>query len=185
MTKITTPEQFLAINKAQLETLLSLANSALARAERLTELNLNTTRSVLEDGVAITRKLAEAKTPQELASLQAELTQPMLDKAVAYARNVQELAAEGQQETAKLVESQVAELNSAFSTALEQAAKTAPAGSEAFFAAVKSAMDTANGLYENVSSAAKLAEAKLAAATEQAVEAVTASVKSATPKKRA
>ena len=96
MTKITTPEQFLAINKAQLETLLSLANSALARAERLTELNLNTTRSVLEDGVAITRKLAEAKTPQELASLQAELTQPMLDKAVAYARNVQELAAVGQ-----------------------------------------------------------------------------------------
>ena len=79
----------------------------------------------------------------------------------------------------------MAELNSAFSTALEQAAKTAPAGSEAFFAAVKSAMDTANGLYENVSSAAKLAEAKLAAATEQAVEAVTASVKSATPKKRA
>lgn len=104
MTKIQTPEQFAAIGQANLESLMSLATSAIARAERLAELNLNTVRSVLEDSVATTRKLAEAKNPQELANLQAELTKPMIDKAVAYARSVQEIATEGQNEVSSLFE---------------------------------------------------------------------------------
>ena len=104
MTKIQTPEQFAALGQANLESLMSLAGSAIARAERLAELNLNTVRSVLEDSVATTRKLAEAKNPQELANLQAELTKPMIDKAVAYARSVQEIATEGQNEVSSLFE---------------------------------------------------------------------------------
>ena len=92
MTKIQTPEQFAALGQANLESLMSLAGSAIARAERLAELNLNTVRSVLEDSMATTKKLAEAKNPQDLASLQTELTKPLIDKAVAYARSVQEIA---------------------------------------------------------------------------------------------
>ena len=110
MTKIQTPEQFAALGQANLESLMSLAGSAIARAERLAELNLNTVRSVLEDSVATTRKLAEVKNPQELANLQAELTKPMIDKAVAYARSVQEIATEGQNEVSSLFEKQIAEL---------------------------------------------------------------------------
>ena len=79
MTKIQTPEQFAALGQANLESLMSLAGSAIARAERLAELNLNTVRSVLEDSMATTKKLAEAKNPQDLASLQTELTKPLSD----------------------------------------------------------------------------------------------------------
>ena len=183
MTKIQTPEQFAAIGQANLESLMSLATSAIARAERLAELNLNTVRSVLEDSVATTRKLAEAKNPQELANLQAELTKPMIDKAVAYARSVQEIATEGQNEVSSLFEKQIAELNKNFAAMLDQAAKSAPAGSEGVFAAVKSAMDTANSLYDNASKAAKqaaeVAEANMAAATEATVKAMTATQKAA------
>ncbi|MDI3515125.1 MAG: hypothetical protein PWP40_2354 [Rhodocyclaceae bacterium] len=197
MTKIQTPEQFAAIGQANLESLMSLATSAIARAERLAELNLNTVRSVLEDSVATTRKLAEAKNPQELANLQAELTKPMIDKAVAYARSVQEIATEGQNEVSSLFEKQIAELNKNFASMLDQAAKSAPAGSEGVFAAVKSApagsegvfaavksaMDTANSLYDNASKAAKqaaeVAEANMAAATEATVKAMTATQKAA------
>ncbi|WEN42520.1 hypothetical protein CKCBHOJB_02117 [Thauera sp. GDN1] len=183
MTKIQTPEQLAAVGQANLETLMSLATSAIARAERLAELNLNTVRSVLEDSVATTRKLAEAKNPQELANLQAELTKPMIDKAVAYARSVQEIATEGQHEVSSLFEKQIAELNKNFASMLEQAAKSAPAGSEGVFAAVKSAMDTANSLYDNASKAAKqaaeVAEANMTAATEATVKAMTATQKAA------
>src|SRR5690606_11293890 len=111
MTKFQTPEQFAALGQANLETLMSLAQGAMARAERLAELNLNTVRSVLEDSVATTRKLAELKDPQQLASLQGELTKPLIDKAVAYARSVQEIATEGQHEVTGLFEKQIAEVN--------------------------------------------------------------------------
>lgn len=181
MTKFQTPEQFAALNQANLEALMSLANSAMARAERLAELNLNTVRSVLEDSVATTRKLAEVKDPQQFASLQGELTKPMIDKAVAYARSVQEIATEGQQEVSSLFEKQIAEVNKRFHDMLEQAAKQAPAGSEGVFEAVKSAMSTANSLYENASKAARqaaeVAEANMSAATEATVKAVAAAGK--------
>ena len=42
---ITTPEQLVAANKASVDALLSLANTALASAERVAALNLNTPRS--------------------------------------------------------------------------------------------------------------------------------------------
>ena len=181
MTKMQTPEQVAAASQANLEALMSLANSAIARAERLAELNLNTVRSVLEDSVATTRKLAEVKDPQQFASLQGELTRPMINKAVAYARNVQEIATEGQQEVSSLFEKQIAELNKRFHDMIEQAARQAPAGSEGVFQAVRSAMNTANSLYEDASKAARqaaeVAEANMAAATEATVRAVTAAGK--------
>ncbi|MDR1661363.1 MAG: phasin family protein, partial [Azoarcus sp.] len=67
------PEQFAAANKANIETLLSLTNSAFANAERLAALNLNTARSVLEDSVSSTKALLGTKDVQELVSLQASL----------------------------------------------------------------------------------------------------------------
>ncbi|MGD9871109.1 MAG: phasin family protein [Thauera sp.] len=186
MNKIQTPEQIAALGQANLEKLMALATGALARAERLAELNLNTVRSVLEDSVSTSRKLAEAKDPQQFASLQAELTKPMIDKAVAYARSVQQIATEGQEEVSGLFEDQIAELNANFKAMLEQAAKKAPAGSEPVFAAVKSAMESASSLYENASKAAKqaadTAEANMTAATEAAVKAVTGAQKSAAKK---
>ena len=46
MSNFVTPEQFAAANKANVETLLTLANTAFASAERLSALNLNTARSL-------------------------------------------------------------------------------------------------------------------------------------------
>ncbi len=178
MTNFIAAEQFIAAQKANVETLLGLTNANFARVERLVALNLNTARSVLEDGVANTKALLAAKDVQTALNLQAGFAQPMVDKAVAYGRSVYEIAAEGQQEFAKLVEAQVAELNKSINEAVEKAAKSAPAGSEAAFAAVKSAIAVANDAYANVTKAAKqaaeTAEANVTAATEAAVKAVSA-----------
>ena len=91
MSNFVTPEQFAAANKTNIETLLTLANTAFASAERLAALNLNTARSLLEDGVANTKALLAAKDVQELVNLQASLAQPIVEKAVAYARSVYEI----------------------------------------------------------------------------------------------
>jgi phasin family protein len=176
MMMFATPDQFTAANKTSVEAVLSLANTAFAGAERLAALNLNTARTLLEDSVANAKTLLSVKDVQELLNLQSTLAQPAVEKAVAYARSVYEIASQSQEEVSKLVEAQVAELNKAVAAALDKAAKSAPAGSDVAVAAVKSAIAAANSAYDSVSKAAKqvaeIAEANVAAATSATVKAV-------------
>ncbi|MCB1956446.1 MAG: phasin family protein [Rhodocyclaceae bacterium] len=171
-----TPEQFAATGKANVETLLSVANAAFASAERLTALNLNTARAVLEDGVANAKSLMGAKDVQELVALQSAMAQPMVEKAVAYSRNVYEIATQTQEELSKLVEAQLTEANKNVAEVLDKAAKSAPAGSDVAVAAVKQAIAAANSAYESMTKAAKqvaeIAEANVTAATNATVKAV-------------
>lgn len=178
---VTTPEQIAALNKANVETLLSLANASFASAERLAALNLNTARSVLEDGIATTKALLSAKDIQEIVNLQASLAQPAVEKTVAYTRSVYEIASQGQEELSKFLETQVSELNKNLASALDKAAKSAPAGSDVAVAAIKSAIAATNSAYDSLSKTAKqvaeIAEANVAAATNATVKAVSASTK--------
>jgi hypothetical protein len=57
----TTPEQLATANKANVEAMLTLANTAFASAERFAALNLNTARAVLEDSVNNAKTLLGAK----------------------------------------------------------------------------------------------------------------------------
>lgn len=181
MKAFTTPDQFTAANTAAIESIQSLANAAFARSERLTALNFNTARAVLQDGVANGKALIAAKDPQELLKLQASLTQPVIDNAIAYARSAYEIASEGQNEVSKLFETHFADLNKTLADALDQVAKSAPAGSEPAFAAIKSAMAATNSAYDAMSKAAKQAcasaEANLATATNTAVKSARATKK--------
>ncbi len=172
----TVPEQLASSNKANIEALLTIANTAFASAERLAALNLNTARSILEDSVTTAKTLLGAKDVQELVGLQSTLSQPALEKAVAYSRSLYEIATQTQEELTKVVEAQYSDINKNVSTALDKAVKNAPAGSDVAVAAVKSALAAANSAYDSVTKAAKqvaeIAEANVAAATNATVKAV-------------
>ena len=182
----TTPEQFAAANKTNIETLLTLANTAFASAERIAALNLHTARAVIEDSVANTKALLGAKDAQELLSIQASLAQPNVEKAVAYSRSVYEISAQTQEELSKMVEAQFGDFQKTVAGLLDQAAKSAPAGSDVAVAAVKSAIAAANSAFDNMNKAAKqvaeITEANVAAATNATVKAVGATA-AATKKK--
>ncbi|MCB1892881.1 MAG: phasin family protein, partial [Rhodocyclaceae bacterium] len=170
-----TPEQLAGANKANVETMLTLANTAFASAERFAALNLNTARAVLEDSMNNAKALLGAKDLQEVVSLQATLAQPSVEKAVAYSRSVYEISAQTQEEFSKLVEAQFAEVNKNVASTLDKAAKSAPAGSDVAVAAVKSAIAAANSAYDTMNKAAKqvaeITEANVAAATNATVKA--------------
>ena len=168
-------EQLANANKANVETLLSIANTAFASAERLAALNLNTARAMLEDSVANAKALLAVKDVQQFVSMQSTLAQPAIEKAVAYSRSAYEIATQTQEELTKVVESQFSEINRNVASALDQAAKNAPAGSDVAIAAVKSAIAAANSAYDSMSKAAKqvaeISQANVAAATNAAVKA--------------
>jgi phasin family protein len=184
----TTPEQLANANKASVEALLTIANTTFASAERLAALNLNTARAVLEESVANAKTMLSAKDLQELMSMQASLAQPIVEKAVAYSRSVYEIATQTQEELSKVAEVQMFEVNKNFSAALDQAAKSAPAGSDVAVAAVKSAIAAANSAYDSMNKAAKqvaeIAEANVAAATNATVKAVGAAAAAAPKAKK-
>jgi phasin family protein len=172
------PEQFAASNKAYVESMMNIANTAFASAERLAALNLNTARAVLEDSAAGAKSLLSIKDVQEIVTTQSTLTKPALEKFVAYSRSVYEIGAQTQEELTKVFEAQYGELNKNISSALDKAAKSAPAGSDVAVAAVKSAIAAANSAYDSINKAAKqvaeIAEANVAAATNATVKAVNA-----------
>ncbi len=163
------PDQFATASKAAVDSLLAVANTALASAERIATLNLETARSVLEDSVSNAKALMGAKDVQEAMSIQASLAQPGVEKAVAYSRSVYEISAQTQEELSKMVEAQFGEFQQTVANMLEKAAKSAPAGSEVAVSAVQSAIAAANSAFDNMRKAAQqvsdLAQSNIAAAT--------------------
>ena len=170
-------ENFVAANKAAVDSLLSVANTALASAERIAALNLNTARATLEDSVANVKALSGAKNPQDVAAVAQTLTQPTIDKATAYARSIQEITAQTQGELTKMVEAQFGDFQKNVAGLVAQATKSAPAGSESAVAAMQSAIAAATSAFGNMNAAAKQFAEQAQANVVSATQAVTAAAK--------
>ena len=150
-----TPDQLLALNKANLEVAARFAGVALHGAERLVDLQLKAAKSAFADGIENAKALAAAKDIQELAALKDQIAQPSLEKATAYAKDVFDLATATQAEFGKLVEQQFADFNKQVVTGLDKMVKNAPAGSEFGIAAIKSGIAAVNSTYDNLSKVAR------------------------------
>lgn len=165
-------EQFAASNKATVDSLLAVANTALATAERIAALNLGAARSALEDSASATRAVLAVKNPNEAAALQSSVLQPAVEKAVSYSRSLYEISSESQQQVAKMLEAQFADFQKQIAGMVDQAAKGAPAGSEGIVAAMQSAVAAANSAFGNMLTMTKqftdTAQANVAAATKAA-----------------
>ena len=150
-----TPEQLFALNKAGFEAALRFAGVALEGAERIIDLQLRTAKSALNDSLESAKVLASVRDFDQLAALKDTLVQPSVEKATAYAKQVYDVATTTQADMTKVVEEQVGEFNRQVLTALDQIVKTAPAGSEAGIAAMKSTLAAVNSGFDNLSKVAK------------------------------
>lgn len=174
-----TPEQLIAMNKANLEATMRFAGVAIQGAERMMDLQLKAAKAAFADSFEGAKALAAVKDFQQLAALKDTLAQPSMEKATAYAKSIYDVANVTQVEFSKLVEAQVADFNKEVITGLDKLVKNAPAGSEVGIAAVKSGIAAVNSAYDNLSKVAK----QLAQAAQSNLEATaaqaTASVKKA------
>jgi phasin family protein len=170
-----TPEQFVALNKANLEAAVRFAGIALEGAERFMEVQLKAAKGAFADGVQQAKVIADIKDPQEFAQIKNSLMQPSMEKTANYVKSVYDVASATQAEFNKLVEEQVSEFNKQVVTTLDKMVKTAPAGSDVAVAALKSAISGINATYENMAKSAKqfvdLTQANVEAATSQAMSA--------------
>ncbi len=168
-----TPEQLIALNKANLEVAMRFAGVALQGAERMIDLQLKAAKSAFSDSIESAKALASVQDMQQFAALKDNVAQPSIEKATAYAKSVYDVAALTQSEINKLAEEQVSDFNKQVVTMLDKMVKTAPAGSEVGIGAIKSAIAAVNASYDNLSKAAKqfteAAQSNIETAAKQAV----------------
>lgn len=168
--------------KTGIDSLAFFVNAAFDSIESLAVLNLSAGRSLAEASFANYTALLGTKDPQAFFDLQKSLAGPVIEKGLDYSRNVYAITSGTKDKIAKKVESQVAEVNATVSGLVDKALASAPAGSEAAIAAVKSAIAVANDTYEGLNQAAKrvaeAAEANVVAATAATVKAAKATAPS-------
>jgi phasin family protein len=171
-------EQFAAVNKSQLESVLKLAEIATENFEKLADVQVRAAKAALAESLKTFKQLASAKDVGEFGALSTSLTQPTWDKTSAYVKSVYDVVSASQAEFAQVLEAHVAEFNKNMVVALDGVLKNAPAGTDGLITPLKSAIHSANALYESMVKAAK----QMAAVTEANISAATAPVAAAKKK---
>jgi phasin family protein len=155
------PEQFSNATKANFETqfamLSSLTSKTFEGMEKLVDLHISAAKATLEESSANARQLLQAKDAQEFFTLSAAQAQPVAEKAISYGRQLASIAAGTGAEFSKAAESQIVEANRKVISLVDEVSKNAPAGSENFVAAVKTAISNANAGYEQFTKSTKQA----------------------------
>ena len=171
-----TAEQFTATNKANLQALQGFTTQAFAGIEKLVELNMAASKA--HDGRVLQPHPGGAgcQGPKELLALQSGLVKPLADKSSAYAQHVQAIVTGSTADFTKAMEAKTAEAQKAFTGALDNLTKNAPAGSETAVAAFKNALTASQNAIETAQAQAKkaveTAQATFNAAATQAADAV-------------
>jgi phasin family protein len=168
-------EQFAELNKANVAQASKLAAIAMGNAEKLMKLNLNAARSVFAQGMENAQAVATVKDVQELFALRAKLAESGVQSALAYSRNLYELASEAQAEYAAISEETWAAYTHGMASWVENATKSAPAGSDVAVNAFKSTVAATTAAFDQFQKATKqvvnLADASVRAAAASAAKA--------------
>ncbi len=176
MTNATNPflaaqTQLSEIAASNVEAALRLAQISLDSFEKLTQLNLATTKQHIDAAVKNTQALTHVKDVQQAVAARNTISEATLENAISYSQGVYDIAAQAKNEMGQLVEERIAALNKAVIGGMDQAAKNAPAGTDVAVNAVKSTIEATTTAVDNLTKAAKQvaefadASAKAAAST--------------------
>ena len=173
------PEKMLATLKTSTEARVGdfavASDSLMSAVEHLTALNLNTTRAVIDDAVALGQAVAAVRGPKALIELQLATVTPALQKSFAYAKTVGGIASQTQAELLKLVEAGMSQWLQGVIVTLE-GLNNVPMGSDFAVKALKTAVVNASSAYEGatqlVKQVSEVAQANVDQAAAATVEAV-------------
>lgn len=142
---------FLAANEASMDAIHALAAEGLEHAARVAALNLATARAATVDGTRQAQAMLGADDLAALQKLQADGLEPQMAHAVAYVRDISELATETHQRFLEITQAWIGHIKTSLDGAVSELASSASAGSDALFSALESASEVALTLYEKVS----------------------------------
>ena len=170
-------DDIFAAQRAAINALVTVGNTALLSAERMAALNLHAVREVMVDFAHGTQRMLEIQTAQDAASLQRQLAKPQVEKSMLYSRSLAEISAAAQEDAVQLIEAQYTGFMRSMTELANQIAKATPMGSEVAVAAIRSTMHSTSEAFERFNEAVE----RLTTVAEESVSTMgNATVKAAT-----
>jgi phasin family protein len=168
-------EQFTEFNKVNVAQASKLAAIAIGNAEKFVRLGMNTARFAVEQSLESTKAIAGVKDVQELFALRAKLAENGVQSALAYSKNLYELASEAQAELTAASEESWANYTRGMAKWVDTASQSAPAGSDVAINAFKSTVAATTAAFDQFQKATRqvvnLADASVRAAANSAAKA--------------
>ena len=170
-------EKFVALNKKQMETAVQAFQIGFDAWEMLITLNLEATRSLLQEGMANTQALAGVRDVAGLSAWSGGQFQAGVDKLSGYSRNAYEIGGEAVGKLGDLLEQTLLSTNQEVVEWVDEVLKSSSIPQpEAAAAAAKAAMANAKSVIEGISKAVRktagYADANVRAAAAATAEAV-------------
>jgi phasin family protein len=167
-------EQFVELNKANVAQASKLAAITLENAEKLFRLNLTAAKSALAQGIENAQATASVKDVQELFALRAKVAETGVQTALAYSKNLYEIASEAQAELTAVSEESWSAYTRNIAKWVDTASQSAPAGSDVAVNAFKSTVAATTAAFDQFQKATKqvvdLADASVRAAAQSAAK---------------
>lgn len=167
-------EQFAELNQANVAQATKLSALALENADKLAKINLQTAKSALAKGVENAQAVAAVKDVQQLVALNSTLAEASVQGALDYSKHLYELATEAQAKYTALIEESWAAYTKGAAAWVDQASKSAPAGSETAVAAFKQGMAASMAAFDQFKQSSQqvvnLADASMRAAAANATK---------------
>jgi len=141
--------------QANVESAGKLASISMDSAQRAFALQMGFARQALDQASIDVHELARAKDVKDLVALRAKVAGRALESWVGYSQGLMEVASQARAQIGKLAEERMGSMREALAESVEIAARSAPAGSEAAVAALKSSLAAGNAAFDSFSSAAR------------------------------
>jgi phasin family protein len=166
-------DQMSELNSTAVLSAARLSKLSLDSAERLLTLQLGFAKSALGDATQAAHAAAGTKDVQQLLALRTQAAETAMTQWLEYSRGLYEVASEAQAELSRLAEERLADLQRTVTDTVDEAAKSAPAGSDVAVAAMKSSLAAATAAFDSFTKAARHA----ASFTDAGVKAATTAPK--------
>jgi len=173
------PDQLVAAQKAQLNSLLAMTNTALEGFQKLAELNLQAAKSTFAEGREQVEAALAGQDLRSAAIVPGALLQPTTEKALAYARQVYDIVSSTQASLAQMTEAHCEQYGRAVQEFAESYVKNAPVGTEAATAMLQAATTATSGAYGALRQVARQAAEVARSNLDNAATAVTGAAKRA------
>ena len=181
----TTTNAALPAQNLMLDLVHTISLKAIEGTEKLIALQLQASRSLLEDMASQAQALADLKDPQKLATHLSSMKNPASEKISAYARQAYEISTETRDAITETIQKHIHEGQEVTQAWIETAAKTAPAGSEPMFAAARNAMSLVRSSLDHAAKVGQQAAASQKAESTDSHVLATTTAKPATRARKA
>jgi len=153
----TTANPLADIASRAMESATRITRISMDGAERTVSLQLAFAKGALNQATTDALAIAHARDVQELLALRTKMAESAIESLMGYSRSLYEVASETQSEFGKFAEERMSTFQQAVTDSVEQAAKSAPAGSDVAVAAIKSSLAATTAAFDTFSKAAKQA----------------------------